>query len=983
MLRSLCFRILFVLWSLLLAGTHLAAQQPVFSSERPAQLTVCDVSQTFSVKYINTGSNPLTGQNLSVSLPTGIVYEPGSLSYLGPYAVNAVNTINSSDLKFSAANLPAGDSVQFSIRISASMDAIAFLLAGNIFRNKVVLTYSGGSETHISQSIQIRYAALNILSITPSYITLKTGDSTSRSIKIVNAGNGRVSSFYLTDVRNPGLTIYSMSKGTLSATQDTVFFSGADFTSIGNGDTWFDTNEQLTLIQYVKASGCANATITSRLTPHWGCGATPRISSSSYCNISVAFKTPNLILSSTQALVSCFGGGAASAQTLTLNNAGEGRATTILLDLFKTSGSGYNQNIFSRIDTSSLRYRIGSSGPLVKIRASIVYATRNDGAYSCLGANPIGRVRLALPEIPSATSITIFFDMYHCCISGCNAEAVHGWGASVTYKDVCLIKSYSGSRTGQGNTELNMTLFTETPQDIQQGQTLPYYFTISSHDNNLPAGTGARYRVVFDIPSGLSWSGNSADLSWRSGIKTWTASSITFDAATRKLTALYPMPAPFVFEKSEFKLNLTGNCSNAQSSAQTIGMNVYYLPDAGCATCEVNMLCNKTVSTDLHCPGSGACVGMDFRSYGIRRVSFGRPDNNQDGLPETTGSLTMSQIRSNRAMVSDTLKGTFFGMVGTNAQHSSWSNGYAVSRIQQGVNLTSLNAELRVYDASAGLYRTCSQIPVLVTTNGTERSFAFDFSAATLANLSSSFSGFTFGQGDSVWLHTWYRVSGNLGGSVQEVTVNNDGFYLSHVPNPTLADRYQCERYNARFTLIGYFYNNAAVQNYNITTCSSIVQQNFYLSIGDCCDNYAGGNLFPYEYRNWAQVKRVRVVLPPHYEWVRAYMSQVRTRTTNSTTTQSITSVSLASQSGDTLYFNLSPYYKTAGGTLESGDDGFSGTFNLEIAPSCEVPVNTNQDIQWAFTFAPASRLGGGETAWVTSDPDKVRSNPTTLTLSS
>ncbi|TAE50888.1 MAG: hypothetical protein EAZ89_11155, partial [Bacteroidetes bacterium] len=33
--------------------------------------------------------------------------------------------------------------------------------------------------------------------------------------------------------------------------------------------------------------------------------------------------------------------------------------------------------------------------------------------------------------------------------------------------------------------------------------------------------------------------------------------------------------------------------------------------------------------------------------------------------------------------------------------------------------------------------------------------------------------------------------------------------------------------------------------------------------------------------------------------------------------------------------------------------------------------------------FAPASRLGGGETAWVTSDPDKVRSNPTTLTLSS
>jgi hypothetical protein len=55
----------------------------------------------------------------------------------------------------------------------------------------------------------------------------------------------------------------------------------------------------------------------------------------------------------------------------------------------------------------------------------------------------------------------------------------------------------------------------------------------------------------------------------------------------------------------------------------------------------------------------------------------------------------------------------------------------------------------------------------------------------------------------------------------------------------------------------------------------------------------------------------------------------------------------------------------------------------MELAPTCDVPINTYQDINWEFEFNTTSYLGGGSSGWYTSTPDRVKYNPTNLTLSS
>ncbi|MFT7155416.1 MAG: hypothetical protein ACI8Q1_000417 [Parvicella sp.] len=61
-------------------------------------------------------------------------------------------------------------------------------------------------------------------------------------------------------------------------------------------------------------------------------------------------------------------------------------------------------------------------------------------------------------------------------------------------------------------TELDMYIFTETPADISDGQTLP--FTVSSHSNNLPNSNQAYYEGKFTLDDGLLIQNVITDVKW-------------------------------------------------------------------------------------------------------------------------------------------------------------------------------------------------------------------------------------------------------------------------------------------------------------------------------------------------------------------------------------------------------------------------------------------------------------------------------------
>ena len=983
-LMSLCFISLF----------GMAQNTPEISSVVTPEVTVCGAAEVYQVRLDNpSNGSTISGVSFTVTLPQGMEYVSGSLTESTNSNVAEQNVSNLNAVVFSASNLAAGDSIVFDIQIEANTQAIIYQQQGNVFRNSIQLSHSAGQVSHTSNAYNVLYAALSIINVSPTSQTVISGNTTTRSITIVNAGNGKLSTFSISDVTNKvGLDLISTNLGTLNASNDVITLASSDFATIGNQDGYFNKNEQITIIQTLTVSGCASTTVSSAIKTSWGCDSGVRESNTSYAHVSISLKNPSLSISSTNSLSSCFST-QNSAQQITLKNTGQGFATEVEVDIYKSSGGAYDQDLFSAIDASSLTYQIGTNGTPVSVTPT-TYATRNDGAYSCLGNNPIGRVVLQLPiDIAPNQTIIIKWNTNHCCVNECNNEDLMGWKYKVSYEDICGNNTYSSTKTGEGTTELNMTVFTETPIDINAGQVLPFVYTISSHDNNLPVGSGAKYEVILDLPLGLNWAGGANDLVWTSSPTNWTPSSVSFNANTRKLTGIFLVPEPFNIQKSEIVANLVGDCSVATSGYKTIGLDINYIPDESCASCKVAMVCNKTTSTNLHCPISN-CEGVHFLSFSATRTNYGSPDNNTNGLADNTGSLDFSKVKTKRVMVGDTLQTQYKVVVETGTNQSQFYNFFVEANIDYGQHLSVLDGEISIYENSSGATYSCTNFQVDEVNSGSnQRKFRYAFlpnyDCLSLPNTLGGGGNFYFTDGDSITFTVNYKVTGNIGGNVEEVTVNND-LFTSAFSDPwgsdaaqLHTDKWACDDYDGRFTLIGYYFDNSWANNVTVKSCTRVVQQNFWLSIGDCCDNYSGGNLFPYEYRNWAHIKEVRVSIPTDYEVVSVRFNQRRTRTTNVSSTETINSISPYHNSGGNMYFNLEQHYSEFGGTLNYSDDGFYGTVYLELAPTCDVPINTYQDINWEFQFKKNDIIGGGVTSWLTSSPDRIRYKPTTLSLSS
>ncbi|MEL6672784.1 MAG: FG-GAP-like repeat-containing protein [Bacteroidota bacterium] len=976
-----------VLAALLMTTT---SNQPLtdvfFSTTTPQTIYACGTEETFVIEYLNTSGFGLTGQELTLTLPPGINYVAGSATSLAGPSVSDEDVSDPHTPVLSIGDLEDGGTAQFSIQYTADLDAVTYLLSGSTPSNALSLSTNEGQASYTSESYNVLYAALTIQSVNPTSQTVISGDTASRTLAIINGGNGRLSSFYLTDTYGAGIDLVDVSIGTLNVTHDTIFFNSADFAQVGNGNGFLETNESFSITEKFIPSGCTETTVSSVIKAEWGCGGNTMTNSTTNASISTAVKTPSLSATATASFSGCMDPSTPNAQQITIENTGEGIATEVSLRIFKSSGGSYDQDIFSALDTSSFTYKLGANGSTASPSFSKTVATRNDGSYSCLGASPIGDLTLSLPNINPGETYIVDWNSISCCVNACLGELPNGWKYTLSYNDPCNSGTTSSTAKPETPAEANMTMFTESPSDIQSGQKETFTFNISSQKNTFPETDYAYYELVFDIPDGLSWSGNSDDLSWHSGKTDWAVASTSFNSSTRKLTAKFNLPLEFDLPKSTIDIDLTGDCANFSGVTTTdlsLGLSVNFIPDSTCNVgCSVPIMCEESTSTTLHCPGT-CNEGLAFKTYDIDRISFGISDNNQDGTPDSPNAINLGLVKTNRAMVSDTLRGTFMGVVKTSGSHPSWAYGYATSSIEDGSKLTAIGASVKVYDASSGSYITCNGVGYTGTVDGDDQDFLFDFSPSTLSGSCGDFSSFTLGNGDTVWLYTDYKVTGNIGDAIREVDVENT-YYVSDQANPTQnAQKYACDNWGGRFTLIGYYFKVDKAQNVTIKGCNKYISQNYYLSIGDCCSNYHGGNLFPYEYRNWGNIKQAEVVIPENYEVLDIYLKEWRTKFTNGTASKKVSNLQADETSGDTLRFNLDQYYENQGGTIPLSDDGFKGALYVKIAPTCDVPINTFQNMPWKFTFQEASPLGGQETDWYDDGADRVRFSPPAIAISS
>ncbi len=932
-------------------------QTIVWNNTVPSNISVCRAAETFTISLTNQTGAPLQNLQIRVQFPPGIDYQPGSVSSISGGTVTELNVSNTEDVTFAAPTLAHANTLTFSIQADADMDAHAFVLGGGILKNTVTATFTGGSDTNLTSAYTLFYPALNITAVNNLSESVYAGQTFTRQVTIVNGGYGAATSLSLKDIHDSNLEVVGTDLGTLDPLTQTITLGLADFMGIGDGDGLFEQNEAITITQTIRAIGCSST--QSTLQAFWGCGGTEVGSNKKFPYTTITLYNPSVAVSTAPAFDVCEVG-SAQTQSLTITNSGNGPGVNGTLTISQDPVS-----VYSRIDTASIVYRVDGGSAQRAYPTSVT----NGISYSCLGNDPIAAFTISLPDIQPGQQITVSWDSYTCAADVCGNIDLAGWDYSYSCTNTCGTQNFSKSGQGLSTYSKSFSMFTESPSDLRDGETGLYLFMISSADVTLPEGTSPYYEVVIDVPEGLVWSGNNADLEFVNGKTYWTPSSIDFNATTRQLTGRFDFPIPFNLTRAEVRVKLSLDCSqpNAGGSA-TVGMQLFYVMDGQCNDpYRLPLICKQTVNTFLHCPGP-CSEGLAFKSFRVERTSFGLPDNDQNGSPDSGGSLDFSKIKRNRMMVSDTFKTVFTGTVKTSASFPSWPFMYAKSTMPYGDTIVALYGEVSVFDASSGQTLTCSAVPLTQSLSSGNRLVSLDLSPAVLAATGcSQFSGFTYGEGDSVVLNVYYQVTGNIGGQITELQVTND-FYVSPMPNGTA---YQCDDWAGNFTLLGYYFANGSANTVTVKNCTGSISQNFYLSIGSCCTNYAGGDFFPFEYRHWAYPKNVRVVIPQGYTISTAKVEYWRTLYTNATAKQTVTGLTPYSIDGQTWQYDLGALFQS--GSLTYGDDGFNGTFTITVDPECTLQQETKYDVNWYFTFKESDRLSNAETVEYSASPDKLK----------
>ncbi|MES2285829.1 MAG: PKD domain-containing protein [Bacteroidota bacterium] len=950
------------------------------SSTVPANLTVCGAAKLFTVNVYNPSPFLITQDTLLITVPTGIQFVSGSLT--GGTFLNDFGGI----IKVFLPNIPALTNLNITFMASAQCTVVAFIAGGGITKNNIRVNYTANNNhtynTHNSSLYLVKQPFLTITTVTNQSYTGNIGDVFTRCITVVNAGSGELTDFTFTDIHGPGIQITASDKGVLTNIGMTakIILNGTAFLSIGDGDNLFESGESITICETVTVLNCISA--SSAFKAFWGCSVNACQSTVSSANVLFPNYLPILLITPISSMNSCIGAGNASPQQLKIINKGLGNAINVQLEIFQATGGGYNATVGSNIDPASFTIQTGINASPVSITPNSTVATN---ALGCM-TNPKGKVLFTLPLINAGDTIYLKWNSYSCCPNSCTNTGqnyINGWRYKGSYQNICQNTYVIAEGWGRVHSQIYGALVNDgSPSTLTNGQTGTFNFLFSNYTNSYPIGPGAYWKFEFTLPPFACLSYSNIRILHFNGVSTWTPNTVT--ASGNTVTAIFNAPPPFGLNQAELKINLTLSCGlcTGIDSLSAITVKSIYVPNNTCA-CEIGVSC-QSAALSVICPDP-CPAGVFFNNFEIKRTSYGLPDNEAgggNGLADGAGSLNFTKIKTNRSMFGDTITAGYTGIVNTSFAHPSLQYCYAYSSISNGNLLSFLDAQLFIYRGGSLLY-TCTSFTPVVTTTGTTRKFFYDLSAPTLIASGCLPGGFTNTDGDSLIFKPRYKVTVNPGNSILNCYATNK-FYSSDIANPTLAaDKYQCSNFNGNFTVIGYFYHSYGADSYYVNSCDNIsVSQNYYLSIGPADDNYAGGNLFPYEYRNWAHISTLAAALPPGYTYISARFNQIRTAGTLASNTSPWETILPVDPNADTLVFDVEPYF--LGGTIPLSDDGFHGKLEVIIQPSCEVTPTISQGIQYDWTFEPTTYLTGpGSEPTFETGSDQIIYDPPVLFLQS
>lgn len=915
----------------------------------PKSMTVCGITDTTRVSVYNISSGSVTGLKITLKLPAGVKYLAGTVTSSG------VSEFNITDLNqpvFSGPSLLVAQNFAFRVRLSANCDIMPLLSGSNNPEIKVRIDYSGNFDEGGSLPFLPALPSPGFASIGNQSFTGNLGDKFVRTLTFTNYGKGPQTILRLVRVNGKDFTTQPEKGFSNSKSSDTVFtlFGAADFKKIGDKDTLFEENESIIIHDTIVITGCNSLTTTYLL--QWGCEGKMCQTLKSNAQISISSQNPVIYIWTSSKYSTCYDPTVKHKQEFYFTNGGKLPAKNTIISLSRYYSS------YSIVDTSSMKIRLGKNGTPKKY---LVDSFGLGNAIPCMpGKYEFFNIWFRFPEVKVGDTFYITWDEQQCQQFSCNgAYWDANWYVYGQYQNQCKTLNTIASLWGKYPVYTYAAASTLYPTDLAPSKSKLFRYTFNSF-SSFNTDTNSRIRIDFIMPKNLSHSMTKADFYIADAQFTsyWYPDSIVMIGDT--LRGYMGRSFAISLVNGELNVRFTGSCAKSTKNENLpLTMKLKYNTNVNCHPNKWIEMCCITTYTKVHC--SKACNGgMRFVDFEIGRTSFGLPDNDNDGLADGTGKLDTSKLRTERVMYGDTFQTVFVGRPVNRGTTNNWRYGYAQTYMPLGRVVDVVSARIEVYRYGSLYSGTCNRVKHQKSVTGNAATFFFDFTIDSIYKGGCMSASARYTANDSVRLIVSYRVNGNYGASAYNFTCDNR-FYLSTVSTPSLSQSYQCDTFSGAVSLFGYNFVNYGPDNIIYSNCAETwLHQFYYLGIGPCCNNYAGANVFPYEYRNWARPKSLILNLPPGLKLNRTQFGQYRTAGVNNAVLEYKDTILPNVGTSAPYIFDFTKYFKGSGGKINASDDGFHGYFYYSVIPKCDMPPGKSEKITYDYVFERRNAMGSG-----------------------
>jgi hypothetical protein len=959
----------------LVSSTFLAAQtSDIRDVTNLTQLTLneCGTPDTMTIVYRGV-SGSLTGVSLVDSLPEKIRI----IGYIPSSNITSADLSDPYKPSFQLANVGSTSYDTIKMLIAAECDANT---AASSYKHHFTLTHSGGSKSDSSAANFVSGIKAPVISLQPQgavdFANATIGGTYTRVWKVQNTGVGStLDSFTFRSILQAGISYSSLVVNGVTVTPtilgDTIIIYGIG-TDLRNvaifpGDT-------IRIEESFAVDFCPNTSQSSTVSAYWGCYSNQICKSD---NQNPAVQVPNTVPNISWSI-----------EEKIFNKCWE-TWDTVLVKFWNTSSnpaanvhfwvaSGYglqhseNRDSYaSRLDTSRASFKIGLNGTWQK-PSKKDYVDANAYAAWMGGFDGPSQVKYGIGTLQGGDTCYMYVPYFKPCPgnngqrsigNGCRSTNGYAWGSykgNVVYTNECNTEDYetnSQSRYfyGRYSNLYNNNMAIVAPTDIDDGDTVTIQLQNNYGTRNFEKRADFhRWLRVVRLPAGLKYAGNSDTVLYRSG-----ADTLVWDSASNSI--LWNVRGDGRGNLADVPVYL--DCSAATSGGLVdIEDDMMLLPPSdcpsGCDTLYFSYDCKRQVR--LHCPAPCERGGYVAKSFDIKRINFGLPDNDNNHIPDASGAIDTARVRTDRILSGDTISmiSQAYISVGPQSPSLPFKFGYADVTLPHGSHFTPVTANLYIKDSSAGSSTVYTVQGITISKSG--NTFSLDWSVSSLSGLPASLE---FGQNDSVSIEMILAMTSAPGGSEIYPQIVESDIYVSHYANPTNdTAKYRCDVYSGSYEFIGAnrFASGDGSGGIVINGCDGgTFNFRTYNRVGSA---YPNGHRFDYEYRPIVYPDTFSFELPDGYTISR---TQIRWAFSGGTVTDTLV---LARQSGNMHYYDARGLIQGFGGTTHMSDEGDYVDFQVTLVPTCEAVSNLN-DIRpratqrWS-TARPSSTHWGNNVAY-------------------